>query len=434
MHELAGISVYLVAFHLLFFWNLYSNPFSMATSELLSTFFPTWIWQGREWSKGRIPKYDSCFWLNSHAHPVISTYYPGNCLSLLCVNFFGLDFSFKVYLFEMLIHYLWASIGWFLVLSHYLPPYASLFGAITFTYQAYHIKQQPCIVYTIAWFPWIALCPWLAVSMILLAGYYPLAVYLLPLGLFLNHDFPSWSLGFLLGSIQLVPFIKYLPKTIKSKKQTMEEVGHWETNFYFGLIPIILLVLHPQWSYLWIFLPIISSFFLRNHLPRIYQRAWLLSAYIAIWLSISLIPRSIASLLLIIQCADLWLHNRQIPTRPYCELYKKPSLAFNTSLTRYLEKNLGDSRVSGLPWPLFTGLINNFKTLGYSGGMQLKLMAKWRNDNDPNGSGQHDGFRSNLTDEQLRRHRVAFAYRSSCPDKWMQTEVRHLYKAPYSLS
>ncbi len=431
---MASLSIYfLILFHVLFFWGIYTNPYQLATSELLSTFFPTWIWQGREWVKGRIPKYEACYWLNSHSHPVLSTYYPMQIITSIIGNLLSLDNSFILFLFNGLAHFLVQSIGWYLFLKP-LGSQIALFGAITFTYQAYHIKQQPCIIYTLAWFPWLAIYPPLAIGMILLAGYYPLAVYLLPLGLFLNHGWLPWACGIVIGSIQLVPFLKYLPKTIKSNKQKLEEVGPWETNFYIGIAPVLLLLINFKPLYLFILLPIIMSILLKSWLPRIHQRTWIISAYLAIFFSLqTLLTLKPESVLLItcIQCLDLWVHNRNlIPTRPYCELYKKPSLAFNTSLTRYLDKHLEQSRVSGLPWPLFTGIINNFKTLGYSGGMQLKLMAKWRQDSNPNGSGEHDYFRSNTDDGRLTRHRVRFAWSRKRPNNWLSTEIKHLYRNP----
>lgn len=416
---------------LIFFYGLLSNPFQLATSELLSTFFPTWIWQGREWAKGRIPKYDQYYWINAHAHPVISTFYPISTFIGLCASFLSLDKAFTLFVFSIIFHFIFCSIGWYLLFKP-LGTLVALLGAITFTYQAYHIRQQPCIVYTLAWFPWIAICPWLAIGMILLAGYYPLALYLLPAGLFLCHNPIQWAIGFAIGSIQLIPFLRYLPKTIRTNKKSEPEVGPWETNFYFGLIPIILLILNPQWRYLWLLAPIVGSYALRNYLPRVYQRAWLLSAYVAVAFSLPLIPKRIAFLLLLLQGFDLWLHNHSlIPTRPYCELYRKPSSAFKGNrLVKYLESHLGEFRVSGLPFPLFTGHINRFKTLGYSGGMQLKLMAKWRNDANPNGSGEHDYFRSNSDTERLTRHRVLFAYTRQRPDRWLETPIQHLWRNP----
>ena len=429
--------IWLLLFHILFFYKLYNNPFQLATSELLSTFFPSWRWQGSMWANRKVPRYDPYYWLNSHAHPVLSTYYPIHGLSALLSHKLGLDNAFKVYVYQLLAHYLFASIGWMLFLQAHFSPGVSLFGAITFTYQAYHLKQQGCVVYTLSWFPWvlwslshITLLP-IAVAMVLLAGYYPLAVYLLPMAFLAS---PTWqtgiamAVGFLLASPQLIPFIKYLPKTIRKAKSAELSCPSWERNFYLGLIPIILLMINPQWRYLWLLTPIIGSSLLRNFLPRIHQRAWILSSYLTIYFALSVLNPELVSYLILIQCLDLYIHNSSlIPTRPYCELYQKPSLSSKSRLIMYLKKNLGSSRVSGLPWPHFTGQLHGLRTLGYSGGMQLKLMAKWRNDTDPNGGGKHDG--SYLTDDQLTRSRVEFSYTRK-KSNWLSTEILHLYRNP----
>lgn len=419
---MASVSIYiLVGFHALFFWTLYTKPFTLATSELISTFFPTWL-------KGS--KYDA-FWLNTSAHPVLSKYYPINILSSIYVQGRNRDYAFKVFIFSILGHFLFAVCGWYILLSQWFNPIVGIIGSITFTYQAYHLKQQPCVIYTLAWFPWIAIAPWLGVSMTLLAGYYPLAIYLLPMGFFLNPSPIQWIIGIILGSIQLVPFIRYLPKTIRSNGLAKVEAGPFEKKYYFGILPWLLI--GPK--HLIVVVIIAAIYLLRNYLPRVPWRAGIIATYTFIWFSIENLAnlhlsQGVLYGLLFIQCADLWLHNRLLlPTRPYCELQNKPSLAFNTKLTRYLDKHLGDYRVSGLPFPLFTGLINNFKTLGYSGGMQLKLMAKFRRDTNLNGSGHHDWFMNNEDTTRLDDYRVLFAYSNKKLD-WAATPVHNLYRNP----
>ena len=428
----------LILFNVLFFWSLYTKPFQLATSELLSTFFPTWLWQGKMWAQWRIPKYEPCFWLNAHVHPVLSTYYPGSILSSLLGSLTGLDTAFKILVYTILGHYLWASVGWYVLLAHYFEPTTATIGAILFTYQAYHIKQQPCIVYTLAWLPWIAIIPWLGISMMLLAGYYPLAMYLLPVGLLLTKDLVGVLAGFLIGLIQIIPFIRYLPKTIRSHSKLEPSVGPWERNFSIGVVPIVILTYTLKPVYLTILLPIVTSKLLARFLPRVTQRAWILSAYLAIYFCLVAIRQLNLNglqlnMLLVLVCLDQWLWHRQlIPTRPYCELQAKPSLAFNNRLTQYLSKHLGSHRVSGLPFPLFTGIINGFRTLGYSGGMQLKLMAKWRNDNNPNGSGMHDYFRGGNNYDSLTRHNVKFSFTRKRLD-WPSTGIKFLYRNPSDL-
>ena len=393
----------------------------LARSELLSTFFPTWLWQGSQWIKGKVPKYDPHYWFNAHAHPVLSTYYPPSILSSMLGNFTRLDTAFKIFVAQILGHYIFAFVGYFLLFKGYFGDGVALFGAVTFTFQAAHLKQQPCIVYTWAWFPWIALCPWIAVGMILLAGYYPLAAYLLPLGLLVNHDPISWLIGFAIGSIQLVPFLNYIRKTIRGEVQAPSD-SPTEKKFYFGITPIILLLLNPQWRYLWILAPMVLILLPKNNLFRVPQRAIIISTYLSIWFALQVLPSDLAVVLLIVQVGDLWIHNHELlPPRPFCELWEKPSRAFNTKLTRFLEKNPG--RVSGLPYPLFTGHINNLRTIGYCGSMQSKEMWSWRK------SFKHDPFIDGVNEDDLVRNRIRFAY-SRKKLHWASTAVRDLYQNP----
>ena len=423
----------LTSFNILFYYESYSKPLTMATSELLSTFFPTWLWQGRMWSKWRLPKYDHYYWLNTHAHPVLSTYYPVGILTSIVGSRLSLNAAFSLLAVSLNLHHLFGSIGWFVALQRWMSPEASLLAAITISYSAYHQKQQPCIVYTLAWFPWILtahsiLCP-IAIGMVLLAGYYPLAIYLLPSAIIATQTVIPLVIGLIIALPQLIPFLRYLPKTIRSAKSEQPEVGPSETNFYIGILPIILLIMNPQWRYLWILAPIMISYLFQSFLPRVRQRLWIISSYLAITLSFSFLPKSLLFPLLILQCLDLYLHNRLLPTRPFCELQRVPERVFNSKMMRYLKDNIGDARVSGLPFPLFTGLVNEIRTIGYCGGMQLKLMAKWRNDRDPNGSGHHDFFIANEDNSALDTGRVKFAFTRKGID-WPSTGFKHLYRNP----
>jgi len=425
---------WLVLFHILFFYSLYTKPFQLATSELLSTFFPSWIKLGRG---GR-----DTYWLVPNAHPVLATYYPIHRITAFIGARLNLDMAFVLLVYTLLLHTLFASIGWYLAFRTLFDPLVAVFGAITASYMAYSLKQQPCAVYTMAWLPFLLLgiqihsilLAGISFGMILLAGYYPIGIYstLLAVCASVWRDTPLlWiPIGFAIGLVQLVPFLRYLPKTIRKVKSTSVKPGPWETNFYMGIIPIISLIINPQWRYLWILAPIVLSIVLKSFLPRIHYRAWIISSYLVVWMSLSRLTHGLIIPVLILQSLDLWLHNRSLlPTRPYCELYQRPLLVFKSRLVKYLELHLGTDRVSGLPFPLFTGLINNFNTLGYCGGMQLKLMAKWRGDTDPNGAGNHDYFRGKEDGAQLVTSRVKFAYTRSGIN-WESTPIPHLYKNP----
>src|SRR3990167_5021129 len=125
----------------------------LARSELLSTFFPTWVWQGREWSKWRIPKYDLYYWINAHSHPVISTYYIPSILGAIGTNNTTLNVQFNTLVLLLGCHIGLAFLGWYSLVLAWSTPLVAIFGAITFTLAGYNWKQQPCFQYTVAWFP-----------------------------------------------------------------------------------------------------------------------------------------------------------------------------------------------------------------------------------------------------------------------------------------
>ena len=440
----------------------------LSRSELLSTFFPTWIWQGREWAKGKVPKYDPYFWISAYSHPVLSTFYPPQLLGSLAFSRASLETAFKGYVGVILLHLLFGFYGWYTLLNSWASPLVSIFGAITFVFSGYNFKQQGCFQYTIAWFPWLLtgiathniLLTGVSFGMTLLAGYYPIGIQttLIAVGASVLWGYSLlWvPIGFAIGLPQIIPFLRYLPKTIRTKKvssigkvpwwhpitllfpttKCFNGVGYWEMAYYVGIVPLVLIFASS--SRAWIicivsYLLMIGLF--SKHLPRIPAR-WCFSFQFAIgWMAVSglnnlhLTERALACLI-VIQAFDLIWHNASlIPTSPYSELYQRPSRAFNTPLTRYLEANLGNYRVSGLPYPLFTGHINKFKTIGYCGGMQLKLMAKWRKDNNSDGSGQHDFFKGDGDPNDLTRSRIKYAYTTAKCD-WIRTEIDNLYLNP----
>lgn len=410
---------FLILFNIFFFWEIYQKPFTLATGELLSTFFPTW----------RGPRFND-YWGDNYTYPVLSSFYPPQVILKALSEKLSDDRAFRVYVYHLLLHFLFGSIGWyFAILSITSSVWVALLGALTFTYQAFHIRQQPCLVYTISWFPWMlcglahaSILSSIAVGMMLLGGYYPLAIYILPLGFLIN----PWqmALSTVIGSIialpQLIPFIKHLPKTIKQKAEPIP-TPPWESKFYFGIVPLLL----ASWWHLVLIPVVICLYLLRFRLPRVPFRSGIIICYGFIALSLLQalkLPKEAIWALIVIQALDLWLHNRLLPSRPYCELYNKPSRAFNTTLTKYLDKHL-TGKVSGLPWPLFTGLINRFKTIGYCGSMQTKEMWAWRR------SFKHDPFIDGIDENELTKRNVQFAYTCKKLD-WIKTPVRFLYRNP----
>lgn len=410
----------MILFHILFFWEVYTKPYTLATSELISTFFPSWLHLN-----GKPKKSDPYYWINYHGHALLGAYYPPNLLTSWIGNRISLNNAFKLQVYTILAHVLGSSFAWYLLLRASFSIEVALFGAITFSYCAVMQRYvQPYVVQTLAWLP-VALMPqfgFLGVGMMLLAGYYPYALYLLPIVFIIN----PWSMfGVILASPQLIAFFKYMPKTIKWKKAEKLDCGYWEYGWYFGILPLFLVYQYIPFVILYA----ISVYLLREKLPRVPERAFLPMIYMLIFFSLFSLTKNVW-VAIILQCFDLWLINRKkCPFRPYTELYNQPKWAFNNKLTRFLSTNLGNDRVSGLPFPLQTGHINKFHTLGYCGGMANKLMAKFRKDSNPNGSGNHDWFKENDDTRELDRYRVKYSWTTKRLD-WKPTSVKYLWCNP----
>ena len=397
----------------------------LATSELLSTFFPTWLRRDK-----------SAYWLSPKSHPVLSSYYPPHILSSYIAGFTRLDTSYLILLWSLGLHYAFCFAGYYYLFQNYYSPAVSIFGAITLTFGAVSLRQQPCIIYTLSWFPITLfqdpILSALGIGMMILGGYYPFAIYLIPVSLMAHILWYGevWLMaGFILGLPQLVAFLNYLPKTVKKRNDSCE-TPEVERRFYLGVVPIMLLPFST--SRIWPLLVISVAFslgLLRKWFPRVPQR-WLIVVQFCVgWMAVSglsnlHLAHTTLVILVSVHAFDLYWNNREcIPPRPWCELYQKPSWAFNTKLTRYLDKHLGDYRVAGLPWPLFTGLINGHRTMGYQGSMQLKLMAKWRGTTGSHGI-------EGLKEDDLDRYRVKYCFRRTRPDKWLPTKFRFLWRNP----
>jgi hypothetical protein len=422
---MAHLSFFILAFHILFFWRHYTTN-CLATGETLSTFFPSLVHIGRCIRQGKWWNMDKCYWLNFHAHPVLSSYYPPHIIASLIVSFFDINTQFNVFKYVTLLHHLFMNIGYYLLFSLFMDPITALFWSITVSYCAFFLKPQSCIIYTLSWIPWFfygiktsLIIASIACGMSLLGGYYPLSIYLLPIGfLFSPMAIVPLAIGSMIALPQLIPFFRYLPKTNKVKEEKSPSVGPWEYNYYFGLSPILLILLTFKLYYIELLLIIPLSILIRRYIPRVYSRTWCILLVIMPLVVKIHVPIA----LVILQCFDLWLFNRSvIPYEGYQELPRKPSWTFNTKLTRFLSGK--QNRVSGLPWPLFTGIINNIKTLGYCGSMQNKMMERLRGNN-----GQHE-WDGSYEDPRLDSYRVGWAFTSQ-KINWKSTGIKNLYSNP----
>lgn len=179
----------LFLFHLLFFRKFYfQNPFHYATSEPLDTAFPSSRLLGEWYRNGCRGQVDKYYYPYYTSIPFLSSFYPPHVVQSWIGTFLSVDVHFILYSLTMVLHFLFASIGAYLLFQGFgLVP--ALFGALTLAYMGYNIKQNSCINYTVAWTPWLLLAaethnPLLfgvSMAMGILAGYWPIWIYMVPL-------------------------------------------------------------------------------------------------------------------------------------------------------------------------------------------------------------------------------------------------------------
>ena len=110
------------------------------------------------------------------------------------------------------------------------------------------------------------------------------------------------------------------------------------------------------------------------------------------------------------------------PPTPYCQRWMRPSEATSQPMAQFLQAHLRGHRVSGLPYPHRTGLLGQFRTLGYNGASQPQWMARLRP-----GEGGHDGIAFNAP---LESFGVKYIYtRRPLPSaQWKPTPIPYLYR------
>ena len=103
-------------------------------------------------------------------------------------SYISLDKAWILHSWTSVIHFLWGSIGAYLLFSDYGSDWISFFGAITFSYMGYSVKQNAPIIYTLAWAPWLLYAAnthqaglfGLSLGMGILAGYWPVWITMVP--------------------------------------------------------------------------------------------------------------------------------------------------------------------------------------------------------------------------------------------------------------
>lgn len=367
---------FLVAYHFLFFWKFYRNPYLLCTSELASTFFPHWIWMGRELRQGRFPAQDDIYYKLPGSIPFLATFYPPNLITAWLGSFLSLDKAFLLYMQSILTHYLVGSF-----LAYYL--FGNLFAAITLVYAGYCIKlQQPTIAYTLAWIPAMFLEGWMGVLgcfMALVAGYYPILVYVLPIAIVAN---PICALGAIFAVPQIIPFLGYFRRSVRttevvdrnfgrlpwhrltdlfiprSDQQHVNGVHYPEVAMYMGIA--VLFIWRADVWLLALFGGILVSLGIVPSIQRIPSRAlYLVTLAIATLASHSpLLSTPLYSGLLILQCFLLLQNSSIYPSFPFSQWWDLPSRLY----TKKPKMN---------NWPYVTGYLEGKSRSEYLGAFRL---------------------------------------------------------------
>ncbi len=276
----------------------------------------------------------------------------------------------------------------------------------------------------------------------------------------------SLGLGVLLASPQLWYALRYYPHSIRAGKTFLQktELGNiplcvqlrnmiWpsvepvdgvfgpEACTFIGL-PALGVALLAGCSFWWIPLLLAMSLAMGNRFILFRRTHWFhlrIPARYCYFVGLSLacgsveafphIPERLQGFVVLAQAASLVLTLPRLwPMCPYVQRWERPSRVFDTPLVRFL-RQAPQTRVSGLPYPLRTGQVNQLHTLGYNGGSQAKWMQRFRQDSNPNGSGGHDWFALNEDSPLLDWYGVRYAYTyRSLGGKWKPTQVRHLFE------
>ena len=102
-----------------------------------------------------------------------------------------LNQAWILYSFTMVLHFWLASVSvYMLATAMQVAPLPAGFASVTLSSLGYSMKQNSCIVYTLAWIPILlfsAMLHWwilfgISLGMMLLAGYWPVAFYAVSVG------------------------------------------------------------------------------------------------------------------------------------------------------------------------------------------------------------------------------------------------------------
>lgn len=278
----------------------------------------------------------------------------------------------------------------------------------------------------------------------------------------------SYALGFLIALPQIIPAARYLPKSIRHRqtaqdkqaigsipplrllkgmliacpKDLVDGVFYPEACATVGILGFIFALFSPSWHQ-WTLLAIAGVLAIGRHSIVFHWCSPLMlriPARMVYFVNLALVFMAVSGLqviyayydmnnllviLILLQCFDLCTNSSSLwPMRPFTQRWEKPSRSLNTPLVSFLKQNLGPYRVSGLPFPLATGQLHGFRTLGYNGGSAMKAMARFRKTENPMGDSGN-----NLSQSSLNWYGVKYAYTyRHLTGAWVSTKIPHLYE------
>lgn len=358
---------YLIIYWFLFWQKFLRNPYLLCTSEVASTNFPHWIWMGRKWRMR-----DDLYYKYPASIPFLSMWYFPSVLVSKFSKHLSLDGAFKLYTYFILSHYLLGSILSYLMFRQWTGEIGAIFGALTLTYAGYCIKPQtPSFVYTICWVPGFfinsPLQP-LFLTMAILGGYWPILVYMAPLCLIFSPL--NCVLGLLTAFPQVIPFIKYWKRSVRSGQKVDKKTGSipwrklkdlfWPTNsvgltrgvhypevaMYMGIAPFFTYGNLTIWHLL-LGLGLLLTVGIIPPIQRIPARALYLITF-----SICFLIKEVPIYLLVFQSFLLLQNSSIYPSFPFSQWWGRPSKVY--------------------PKADYTGYLTNKKTNDYLGGFSLK--------------------------------------------------------------
>lgn len=395
-----------------FFRKILLNPYCICASEALTYDFGNMIQAGRCWREGKLPT--DPYHFGDFLGVCMGLLYPINILCALLSSDKHLDRTWKIQVANLLGHMLLMS---FFAYHLFGGDYIGLFGALAWTYAAWHIKQSLWYVHSFCWITATLLFmelhnPNLAgvsLGLLVLSGHPRLFIYfmylLVPYLLFRHWSFKELAILslwiYVISFKQIAKWYWYSKTSITLHRTYQEKVAigcipwwyyitmfiPWRSNGYlfgmgyqevtFYVTPLVGFFALFGTGHCWLMVPVCVILSGGGWLFRIFHK--LMARFPEYW-------GYFAMLGVIILGVDglrhLQLNNKQLiltssllavlllrnssllPLYPLAQWANKPSEWFDQPIWKYLK----GKKVNNLPYPVYRGHVNEIYTLGYTGG------------------------------------------------------------------